>query len=482
MMSKVVIEYNEHMGYPSHLYNYNPSIIYPEYKFDKKNISIEDNSVYHMVRNSLYHMGLDKDRFGTEEWNPLGKYITPGMRVLIKPNWVLHFNGNKNIHKYAMECLVTHPSCLRAICDYCLIALDGKGSILIADAPMQDCNLELLLESLHYNEILKFYQELNQPVTFMDLRKYRSVFNKNMVITEKIMLNGEGIDVDVSNCSFHEKRDGARVYQVDNYDNDETAAFHKDSKHIYSINREVLESDFIINFSKPKSHRLAGFTAAMKNIVGISYDKASLPHRTANSIKEGGDAYPEKNIIKKKIDAVLNDKTKAEKKGNIIRATIDRFVYGGLLIFERKLGNPYIKGIWYGNDTIWRTIVDLNYIVRYADKNGVINKTQQRKVLNFGDMIIAGDHNGPCQPDPKPMGVLMASEDVRAFDIGFCKLAGFDNEQILMYKGITSSDLDQIFGKLHLPEFILNGIEVDMNHQWPKEWRYQMHDMWKYIR
>lgn len=52
-----------------------------------------------------------------------------------------------------------------------------------------------------------------------------------------------------------------------------------------------MEADVIINIPKPKCHRLAGMTAALKNMVGVIYDKNSLPHRKIGSVEEGGDAY-----------------------------------------------------------------------------------------------------------------------------------------------------------------------------------------------
>ena len=82
----------------------------------------------------------------------------------------------------------------------------------------------------------------------------------------RVLQSGEEINIDFSGLSIHEKREGSRVYQVDNYDRNETGKYHGDKKHIYSVNRDVINSDVIINFCKPKSHRLAGFTAAMKNM------------------------------------------------------------------------------------------------------------------------------------------------------------------------------------------------------------------------
>ena len=479
----VFIEYRKDAGYP--IDNLSPSIEYPEYLF-KGDLSKKDNQVYDMIRCLLYRMEYDRENYNTPEWNPMGTFIKPWDKVVIKPNWVMHFNGNKNAGAHAMDCLVTNPSCLRAICDYCLIALKGHGEILIGDAPMQDCDLNDLLESFGYNELLRYYQDKNVPVRFADFRCYQSVFDKNKVITEQIYLSGTAVEIDMGELSMHEKRNGTRLYQVDNYDKDDTQAFHTSKKHVYSINKDVLEADVIINLCKPKSHRLAGFTAAMKNVVGIAYDKASLPHRVAGSIEEGGDAYPYKSRIKKKIDAILDRKIKYEKSHNIFMATVERFKYGALYVAEKKFGkDAFIKGMWSGNDTIWRTVVDLNYIERYADKSGSLQRTQQRRILNLGDMTIAGDHNGPCQPDPKSMGVLIASEDSVAMDLTICKMIGFSEEKIPMVKALLNGEAGYLLGSDGLsPQVISNSpaMSGDLKDiDFPNEWHYRPHDNWNDI-
>ena len=76
------------------------------------------------------------------------------------------------------------------------------------------------------------------------------------------------------------------IYQVSDYDKADTATFHHDTVHDYEINSDILQADVVINFCKPKTHRLAGITAAMKNMVGITYNKACLPHRSAGSVEE----------------------------------------------------------------------------------------------------------------------------------------------------------------------------------------------------
>lgn len=79
---------SEHYQYPFPDDMFRPDEVYPEYPFSQQDISIQDNNVYAAVRESLFLLGLDKEHFGTKEWNPFGAYIKPGSKVVIKPNLV----------------------------------------------------------------------------------------------------------------------------------------------------------------------------------------------------------------------------------------------------------------------------------------------------------------------------------------------------------------------------------------------------------
>jgi hypothetical protein len=44
------------------------------------------------VRQLFLHWNLDAQHARTAAWNPLSEFIAPGARVVLKPNWVLHYN------------------------------------------------------------------------------------------------------------------------------------------------------------------------------------------------------------------------------------------------------------------------------------------------------------------------------------------------------------------------------------------------------
>ena len=91
-------------------YPYSPSEAYPEYPFPDQ-IATSMNLVYDGVRRLFIELGLDAPNVNTAAWNPLGELIKPGMKIVLKPNFVRsrHYEGKD---PYSM---ITHPSVLRAV-------------------------------------------------------------------------------------------------------------------------------------------------------------------------------------------------------------------------------------------------------------------------------------------------------------------------------------------------------------------------------
>src|ERR1035441_3004116 len=112
---------------------FHPSTAYPEYPF-KGFLQEEPNVAYDGVRELLRLLRLDARNLDTDRWNPLGHIIQPGMTVVLKPNFVRsrHYEGKD------LFSVIPHNSVLRAVADYCWIALKGAGRIVIADAPNFD--------------------------------------------------------------------------------------------------------------------------------------------------------------------------------------------------------------------------------------------------------------------------------------------------------------------------------------------------------
>jgi uncharacterized protein (DUF362 family) len=471
--------------YPSFSNNYNPDTFYPEYKWGELEISAEKNYVYDMVRSCLIGMNLDAKNYNTKNWNPLGDIIREGDTVVLKPNWVMHYNKNKHVTKNSLECMITHPSVVRAVIDYCLIALNGSGKIVVGDAPMQGCDLDRLLEISGYDHLFKFYKHQSIDIQPVDFRQYCTVVDKNKVLRGRRYNSSEGIEVNLAGRSRLGTNNnlGNMRYKVSDYNENVTNKFHKDSEHIYLINRDILDADVFINLSKPKCHRLAGITSSLKNIVGITYDKACLPHRTVGSKEQGGDEYLYNSLLKKAISQVLGYKLLFEERKYFGLSLMMRYTYGVLYYMMKWLSkDKYLVGSWYGNDTIWRTVLDLYEILLYSDKDGNIQDTRQRKIFNIADMIISGERNGPVAPEPKNLGVILAGHDSVKMDKVVCKLMGFDFQKVpTVREAIKDSRLnvqsdEPIYLSSNIPEYENKALD-DIN--FPDEWNFKPYDTWK---
>jgi hypothetical protein len=97
-----------------------------------------------------------------------------------------------------------------------------------------------------------------------------------------------------------------------------------------------------------------------------------------------------------------------------------------------------IHGGWYGNDTLWRTLVDLNRVLFYGRPGGRV-VTERRSYLSLVDGIVAGEGNGPVKPTTRPAGILASSIDPIAVDSVLTWIMGFDPARIRLIEGAASS-------------------------------------------
>ena len=427
MQNKLYVYRNENLSYPSEENGFSPSESFPEYRFST--IAESRNPVYPAIRQSLYALGLDRAHYGTSEWNPFGEVIRSGNTVLIKPNLVRHQNPNGGL-----DCLVTHPSVVRAVIDYCLIALKGSGHLIVGDAPVQSCDFESLLQNSGYQRLIEYYQAQGIDIEWVDFRGTISTHGKNGVLLQRSDKERHDkskiVDLGKESAFYPLSSEEQKKLRITNYSSEEISKHHFGKRHEYCISDYVLCADVIMNIPKPKTHRKAGITACLKNMVGINVEKDYLPHHRKGGKKGGGDEYP-KDTAFLRLQTSLNeriDNANAQQHYNAVRMwhTLQMGLSAWGKIIHQKKNNPYREGSWYGNDTIWRTISDLNRIVLYADKNGIMQKTPQRKMFCVADMVVAGQGEGPLAPTPNPMGTLILGEDAIGIDRTVAALFGLD--------------------------------------------------------
>ncbi|AOZ95497.1 DUF362 domain-containing protein [Butyrivibrio hungatei] len=452
MKADVSIFKTEKTSYPSKEYLFRPSIHYPEYYFDE--VSEVENDVYNSVREAIHIFGYDAEHYGTKEWNPFGNFINENSNVLIKPNLVMDVNRSGE----GTDCLFTHPSVIAPVIDYVIKAQNGKGKIVIGDAPMQECKFDVLIKESGLENLITYYKAKGVDIELVDFRELKSEI---VMGTHKQTIENKhsGTVINLADNSEFSKDDKEALekLRITNYDPRRLASHHNSEKHEYYVSNYLLAADVVINMPKPKTHRKAGVTIAMKNMVGINARKEFLPHHTIGSVENGGDEYKKKSILREMSDKLYDFKNmkEGEEKYWIARPAFF-FAYGFKVLANIIYKEPG-EGSWSGNNTISRTINDLNKILIYADKDGNLCETPQRKVVIVADMIISGEKEGPVMPSPKKLGVIAVGENQLLFDTVIASFMGADIDKIPTIQ--TAQKLEKYTVGIKTDPFVVSNIE-----------------------
>ncbi len=416
---------------------FSPDREWPEYPFARRTLSGEPNPAYRAVREALRLLGLDAGRYDTPGWNPLGRVVRPGDTVVLKPNFVRDFRESSDDDA---NCLITHGAILRAVLDYALIALEGRGRLIIADAPQNDADFDRIRQIAALDSIQQFYtQHAPIPVEVYDLRPERAE-KIDGVIVGHVPLPGDPagyVAVDLGRLSmFTEIDDLCHLLYGSEYEMDELHAHHRPGKHEYLISRTVLEADVVISVPKLKTHKKVGLTVNLKNLVGINGNKNWLPHHREGTPSQGGDQFCE-DTLKRRIERVTVARFKRvfPKLGPLRRTVAGPIKALGRWVFGDTNRDTVRSGNWYGNDTTWRMVVDLNRILLYADASGRLHEQPVRRFFSVVDAIVAGEGNGPLDATPRACGIVLAGMNPVAVDLACAQIAGFDPGRMRMFGG-----------------------------------------------
>jgi uncharacterized protein (DUF362 family) len=364
-----------------------------------------------------------------QERGPLAKLIPAGARVLIKPNFVMHENQGSG----GIEPLVTHPSLVRAATKAALAA--GASQVTVGDAPVQGCDFDSLLGATGLDSWAARLSEAEPRFTgIRDFRRTTCVFENGVrVASENLQDESRFALFDLGSESLLEPvTDGRASFRVTCYDPRLMAKTHAPGRHQYLIARDVLEADVIINLPKLKTHKKAGVTCALKNLIGINGNKEYLPHHRIGGSETGGDCYPGGSLVKRAQEYALDRQNKAAshragKMWQELAVNLER-------VSMRAGDHLGVEGSWSGNDTIWRTGLDLNRILLYGRTDATLADMPQRRVLHIVDAVVAGQGDGPLRPDPLPMGLVLMGSNAAAADwVGAC-LLGYDPARIGIVK------------------------------------------------
>jgi uncharacterized protein (DUF362 family) len=437
---------------------FDPGEAYPESPFPGR--IDPGNRVYGMVRNALLRLGLDRDRAGTPDWNPLHGLVRPGDTVFVKPNMIAHRHA---LRPEEWECVITHGSVLRAVLDYVFLALDGRGAILVGDAPQTDSRFDAISEHMGLAALRQLYLDRDLKIEIIDLRDEYWV-EKDGIYVEKVPLSGDprgGVSADLGAHSMFAELDGrGYTYYGAYYDTEETNRHHRDGRHEYAISATPLQADVFISVPKLKTHKKCGITVNLKGLVGINADKNWLPHYRIGSPAEGGDQFPDGGIKGRLENAVV--------------LTAKRFLRGNHplpVLLARKLKRTGYRwfggteevvrsGNWHGNDTVWRMSLDLNRILIHAAPDGTLTPDTRppKRFFSVVDGVVGMEGNGPVAGEAAPSGVIVAGDNPVAVDAVCACLMGFDCRKLpLIHQALAPHPFPLFSGTY-------DDIEVQTNH------------------
>jgi len=387
---------------------------------------------------------LDADHYGEKGWNPLGEIVRPGNTVVLKPNFIRDFRETQPDHE---DCLITHGSVIRAALDYVYIALKGEGRIIIADASQNDADFDAIQRITGLDEIQELYRRhADFEVEIYDLRPEKARKVDGVIVGHERLPGDPAGYVKVNlgqHSAFNEISHLCHLLYGAEYDTSELRSHHHDGVHEYLISKTVLEADCVINLPKLKTHKKTGITVSMKNLVGINGNKNWLPHHREGTPCQGGDQFADDGAIHR-----IERKAMACFRGLFplfgpLRGVMAKPLKAlGKSIFGDTNTNTIRSGNWYGNDTTWRMVIDLNRILMYADKNGHLQGSPARHIFCIVDGIVGGEGNGPLDPTPKPAGVVLAGFNPLAVDLVSARLMGFDYRRLpLLSRGLAAHPL-----------------------------------------
>ncbi|MEP7380619.1 MAG: DUF362 domain-containing protein [Gemmatimonadota bacterium] len=350
--------------------------------------------------------------------------VPKGARVLVKPNLVLH----RNHGPWGIEPLFTHPVLIRAVVEELL--LTEASQVIVGDAPLQECDFGELLRASGMDqwapELERRDPRFHGP---RDYRRTKTSFEGGLRVEREGLLPVDRFVLyDLQRDSLLEPITKPGEFRVTQYPPAELARTHAPGRHQYLVARDIIEADVVINLPKLKTHKKAGITNALKNLIGINGNKEFLPHHRLGGSGDGGDCYPGDDAVKRALEFVY-DRT------NSTRSIMARRLYRlGTRALQRmlhakgdKLG---VEGSWSGNDTIWRTCLDLNRILLYGTPDGRVVDDRQRTVVHLVDGVVAGHGDGPLRAEPLPLGLLLAGSTAAAVDLVGARLLGYAPERI----------------------------------------------------
>jgi hypothetical protein len=335
--------------------------------------------------------------------------------------------------------------------EYVALALGGRGRIIVGDCPVQSSRWAQIVALCHLDEIAATVRRRHPGVT-IESRDYRLGRASTIagvvvrrIVDESNIAEFQHVELGVRSLLIP-LMDGKSEFGVSQYPRSRMRTAHTPTTNRYLFPRDVVAADVVINLPKMKSHMKAGITCALKNLVGINGHKDYLPHFRFGSPRTGGDEVPDGDRLWNLEWWLAHqdwDRDGGWQKLAFYAAT------KGVRIASRWLGAPPYRswlggGSWHGNDTLWRTVLDINRAFFYLDRTTglVLDAPAPVRYLAILDGLVGGEKESPLAPSPVPSGCVLASLNPLAMDSAAAALMGFRHDRLrVLTEGFALSDL-----------------------------------------
>jgi uncharacterized protein (DUF362 family) len=395
--------------------------------------------------------------------------IHSGDWVVIKPNLVKEYKENDRSEWISV---ITSADIIEQICEIVCRKLNGSGRITICDAPQTDSSFSVIAEKLGlYAMAERISANYGIFIDILDLRNEEWT-NKNGIITERKKLKGDphgAIAFNLGSASlFYGHKGEGKFYGAD-YDSLVVNEHHHGDRQEYLVCATPVLCDVFINLPKLKTHKKTGVTLSLKNLVGINADKNWLPHHTDGAPSSGGDQFPNLSFKQKLEQVAVRNVRKMALSLPVLGPKIAQYLRkAGTKAFGG--GDSVIRsGNWYGNDTTWRMVLDLNRCLLYGNPDGTLRTSNPKRYYTIIDGIVGMEGAGPMQGDPVESNVVIAGSDPVAADMVAARVMGFDWRKIPVIREafnlkeypITFASPEDVFVESNVSEWTGSFLDVE---------------------
>jgi uncharacterized protein (DUF362 family) len=358
-------------------------------------------------------------------------------KIVLKPNWVRDTHLERPGH---WDYVITHPGVISAVLRKVLELMPSGGRVSIIDGPEFSSSFDKLMSYYPVDQWKAQAASKDIEIEIIDLRDEIWEDDGN-VVTKRSKNTGDfrgstQVDLygEMSEFSNHNK--SKKGYYGADSNIAETNQAHNGLNNLYRVSRTVIECDLFINLPKLKTHKKSGITCCLKNLVGINTYRNYLPHCSLGIKEEGGDQFylsGTKQKIEGKLMPLIHQYIRTSP---VLSRGFSPFMRLGKKIFGNNK-QTIRGGAWYGNDTIWRMILDINKVLLYSNPDGSLRNDDEKNRKNYiavVDAVLCGEGNGPKIPDPKKLNYLIQGSNATSVDAVCAELMGFDILKIPIIK------------------------------------------------